>query len=82
MRVLFVTQQIDYELQGILHLSSALKAAGHQVALAVGAHEDPVAVAKEFRPGIVGYSVITDSQRYYLQLNRSIKQEAERQPES
>jgi hypothetical protein len=29
MRVLFVTQQIDYEPQGIMHLSSALKVAGH-----------------------------------------------------
>ena len=75
MRVLFVTQQIDYEPQGIMHLSSALKAAGHQVALAVEAHEDPVAVAREFRPGIVGYTVITGSQQYYLQLNRRIKQE-------
>ena len=77
MRVLFVTQQIDYEPQGIMHLSSALKAAGHQVALAVAAHEDPVAVTREFRPGIVGYSVITGSQRYYLQLNRRLKQEVD-----
>jgi anaerobic magnesium-protoporphyrin IX monomethyl ester cyclase len=75
MRVLFVAQQIDYEPQGIMHLSSALKAAGHQVALAVEAHEDPVAVAREFRPAIVGYSVITGSQRYYLELNRRIRQE-------
>ncbi len=77
MRVLFVTQQIDYEPQGIMHLSSALKAAGHQVALAVEAHEDPVTVAIKFEPGIVGYSVITGSQRYYLQLNRRIKQEVD-----
>jgi anaerobic magnesium-protoporphyrin IX monomethyl ester cyclase len=77
MRVLFVIRQIDYEPQGIMHLSSALKAAGHQVALAVAAHEDPVAVAREFRPGIVGYSVITGSQRYYLQLNQRIKQEVD-----
>jgi len=77
MRVLFVTQQIDYEPQGIMHLSSALKTAGHQVALAVEAHEDPVAVAIKFGPGIVGYSVITGSQRYYLQLNRRIKQEVD-----
>ena len=51
MRVLFVTQQIDYEPQGIMHLSSALKAAGHQVELAVAAHPDPLAVARAFVSG-------------------------------
>jgi anaerobic magnesium-protoporphyrin IX monomethyl ester cyclase len=75
LRVLFVAQQIDYEPQGIMHLSSALKAAGHQVELAVGAHQDPVAVAREFQPDVAAYSVITGSQRYYFDLNRRIKAE-------
>jgi radical SAM superfamily enzyme YgiQ (UPF0313 family) len=72
-RVLFVAQQTDYEPQGIMHLSSALKAAGHQVDLAVAAYHDPVAMACEFQPGVVGYSVITGSQRYYLDLNQRLK---------
>jgi anaerobic magnesium-protoporphyrin IX monomethyl ester cyclase len=72
-RVLFVAQQIDYEPQGIMHLSSALKAAGHEVELAVGAHQDPVAVAGEFQPDVAAYSVITGSQRYYLDLNQRLK---------
>jgi radical SAM superfamily enzyme YgiQ (UPF0313 family) len=72
-RVLFVTQQIDYEPQGIMHLSSALKAAGHEVELAVAAHHDPVAVARDFRPDVAAYSIITGSQRYYLDLNRRLK---------
>ena len=75
MRVLFVAQQIDYEPQGIMHLSSALKAAGHQVELAVAAHYDPVAVARDVQPDVVAYSVITGSQRYYLDVNRRIKAE-------
>jgi radical SAM superfamily enzyme YgiQ (UPF0313 family) len=70
---LFTAQQIDYEPQGIMHLSSALKAAGHQVELAVATHQDPVQVAREFRPDVAGYSVITGSQRYYLELNRRLK---------
>ncbi len=74
-RVLFAVQQIDYEPQGIMHLSSALKAAGHEVELAVGAHHDPVAVARVFQPDVVAYSVITGSQRYYLDLNRRLKAE-------
>lgn len=73
MRVLFVTQQIDYEPQGIMHLSSALKAAGHQVELAVAAHHDPLAVARAFEPDVAAYSVITGSQRYYLDVNRRLK---------
>jgi hypothetical protein len=33
MRVLFILKQVDYEPQGILHLSSVLKQAGHEVRL-------------------------------------------------
>ena len=77
MRVLFVTHQIDYEPHGIMHLSSALKVAGHEVALAVDALEDPVRVAKEFQPGIIGYSLITGSHRYYYQLNRRLKEKVD-----
>ena len=71
--MLFIAQQIDYEPQGIMHLSSALKAAGHQVELAVATHHDPLEVAREFKPDVAGYSVITGSQRYYLELNRRLK---------
>jgi anaerobic magnesium-protoporphyrin IX monomethyl ester cyclase len=74
-RVLFITQQIDYEPQGIMHLSSALKGAGHQVELAVAAHHDPIAAARELQPNLVAYSVITGSQRYYLDVNRRLKAE-------
>jgi anaerobic magnesium-protoporphyrin IX monomethyl ester cyclase len=74
-RVLFVADQIDYEPQGIMHLSSALKAAGHQVELAVAAHHDPLAVARDFQPDVAAYSVITGSQRYYLKVNRRLKAE-------
>jgi len=72
-RVLFILDQVDYEPQGIMQLSSVLKAAGHEVALAVATLEDPVAVAQRFRPQILAYSVITGSQRYYLDLNRRIR---------
>jgi radical SAM superfamily enzyme YgiQ (UPF0313 family) len=54
-------------------LSSVLKAAGHQVELAVAAHGDPVAAALAFRPDVVAYSVITGSQRFYLDLNLRLK---------
>ena len=77
MRVLFIAQQTDYEPQGIMHLSSSLKAAGHQVDLVVATHQDPVEVAREFQPDVAAYSVITGSQRYYLDVNRRVKREVE-----
>jgi len=73
-RVLFAIKQIDYEPQGILHLSSMLKAAGHEVALTIASAENPVQFAVDFAPHVVAYSVTTGSQGYYLELNRRIKE--------
>lgn len=73
-RILFIEQQIDYEPQGLMHLSSALKAAGHQVELAVATHHDPIAIAHEFQPDVAAYTILTGSQRYYLDLNRRLKE--------
>ncbi len=77
MRILFVEKQIDYEPLGLLYLSSVLRQAGHEVRLAVASDEDPVAVAREWQPGVVGYSVYTGSQGYYRDLNLRIKEAAE-----
>jgi radical SAM superfamily enzyme YgiQ (UPF0313 family) len=74
MRVLFVEKQIDYEPLGLLYLASVLQSAGHEVRLAVAADEDPVAVARAWQPGVVGYSVYTGSQSYYRDLNLRIKE--------
>jgi radical SAM superfamily enzyme YgiQ (UPF0313 family) len=60
-----------------MHLSSALKAAGHEVDLAVATHQDPVAAAREFQPDVAAYSVITGSQRYYIDVNNRVKREVE-----
>ncbi len=74
MRVLFILKQVDYEPQGILHLSSVLRDAGHDVSLCIVNQQDPIDAVSEVRPGMVGYSVTTGLQHYYLQLNRQIKQ--------
>ena len=73
MRVLFVTQELSYEPQGIMSMSAVLKQAGHEVALTVANLEDPVAYAVQYRPDILGYSVMTGSQRGYFDLNRRIR---------
>ncbi|PKO21561.1 MAG: hypothetical protein CVU38_14100 [Chloroflexi bacterium HGW-Chloroflexi-1] len=73
MRVLFVAQELSYEPQGIMVLSAVLKQAGHDVALTVANREDPVAYAVQYRPDVLGYSVMTGSQRAYFDLNRRIR---------
>jgi anaerobic magnesium-protoporphyrin IX monomethyl ester cyclase len=77
MRILFVEKQIDYEPLGLLYLSSVLRQAGHEVRLSVASEQDPVAVARDWRPDVVGYSVYTGSQTYYRDLNLEIKEVAE-----
>jgi radical SAM superfamily enzyme YgiQ (UPF0313 family) len=73
MRVLFVLKQADYIPLGLMHLSSVLKPAGHQVDLTIAGYEDPVQAARRFAPDVVAYSVATGQQPYYLALNRTIK---------
>jgi len=74
-RILLVIKQVDYEPLGLLYISSVLRAAGHEVRLSIAASQDPVAVARDWQPGIVGYSVFTGSQRFYRDLNLRIKQQ-------
>ena len=74
MRVLFVEKQIDYEPQGIMQLSACLKQAGHEVFLAIASQEDPITLAQDVEPDILGYSVMTGSHQYYFNLNRTIRQ--------
>ncbi len=73
MRVLFVAQEISYEPQGLMWMSAVLKQAGHEVALTVADKEDPVAFALAYQPDILGYSVMTGSQRGYFDLNQRIR---------
>ncbi len=73
-RVLLVEKQIDYEPLGLLYLAGALRRAGHEVRLSIASEEDPVAVARDWRPGVVGYSVYTGSQAYYRDLNLRVKE--------
>lgn len=56
-----------------MSLSAVLKQAGHDVGLTVASIEDPIAYAVQYRPDILGYSVMTGSQRGYFELNRRIR---------
>lgn len=74
MRVLFVLKQIDYEPIGLMQLASVLQQGGHETRLVAASTEDPVAVARAWQPRILAYSVWTGGQRYYIELNRQIRQ--------
>jgi radical SAM superfamily enzyme YgiQ (UPF0313 family) len=73
-RVLFVERELSYEPQGIMSMSAVLKQAGHDVALTVESMEDPVAFAAEYQPDIIGYSVMTGSQRAFFDINLRVRQ--------
>ncbi len=73
MHLLFIIKEIDNEPHGIMHISSVLKQAGHQVSLVVATEADPLDTARQLRPDVVGYSVYTGTQHYYLDLNQRIR---------
>jgi anaerobic magnesium-protoporphyrin IX monomethyl ester cyclase len=72
--VLFIIKEIDNEPHGILRVSAALKQAGYQVEMVVGTEEDPVEAALRLKPDVLAYSVYTGTQRYYLDVNRRIRE--------
>ncbi len=73
MHILFIAKEIDDEPHGILLISALLKKHGHRVSLVVASEQDPVQAALRLRPDVVGYSVYTGTQLYYLDVNRRIK---------
>jgi len=75
MRVLFILPQFSLgrEPLGILYLSSALKASGHQTMAVLPNRKSVLAATATFRPDIVALSLVTFYHRPYLELNRWIK---------
>lgn len=72
-RVLFVIKDFIIESLGIMYLSSALKAAGHQTDIVKADIEDFEAKVKKFSPHIIGYSVITGHHKFFLGVNSKLK---------
>jgi len=54
-------------------LAAVAKAKGHDVALAVGSNNHILSKAQDFRPDLVGFSVLTGYQKRYLQLGQALK---------
>ncbi|MFH1434112.1 MAG: cobalamin B12-binding domain-containing protein, partial [Pseudomonadota bacterium] len=76
MRVLFIYRMVYQDPLGVLYLASVLKRAGHEVhyidaVLDKNWEENAVRLA----PDIVGYSVLTGNQRFYLEINSRLKKQ-------
>lgn len=74
MRILFLAARArSIEPFGIMSLVPALRQHGHQVALLEADAPGLPQRVRTFQPDVIGYSVCTGAQRYYLELNRQLK---------
>lgn len=75
MKILFITDVTYKEPLGILYIASVLKENGHECDILAPNIEknELVNQVKKFSPDIIGYSVITGSQKYYLAINNELK---------
>ncbi len=77
MRVLFIKHDPTYaEPLGLMQLSAALKAAGHETKLIFSYWPDLLARVRAYRPGLIAYSSTTGIHRTYAIINRWLKQHA------
>jgi len=81
MNILFISDAAEnysvggFEPLGIMYLTSALKEAGHQVAICGAGRNEVKKYLSKFRPQVVAYSATTGAHRLFLNLNRRIKSE-------
>jgi radical SAM superfamily enzyme YgiQ (UPF0313 family) len=73
LHLLFVIKEIDNEPHGILRISSLAKQSGHRVSLVVATEEDPQIAAQRLQPDVLGYTVYTGTQQWYLETNRQLQ---------
>ncbi len=75
MNILFLVAKLHaIEPFGIMSLSPQLKRRGHRVALLEAESPDLVNAVRGLRPDVIGYSVCTGAEQYYLSLNRCLKE--------
>ena len=75
MRILFLAAKLHtIEPFGLMSLSPHLRRDGHSVALLEAEDPSILETAHLYRPDVIGYSVCTGSEKYYLALNRSLKE--------
>ncbi len=70
---LLLVQSLFVEQFGIMTLSAVAKEKGHDVLLAIGSDSHILEKAREFKPHVVGFSVLTGYQKRYLTLGKELK---------
>src|SRR5258707_8495130 len=76
-RLLFL-QNIDYEFLGPMYVSSMVKGAGHDCRLLIGQTLDDFENGiEQFNPDLVGFSIMSGSHHWAVDLAQKIKQEYE-----
>jgi anaerobic magnesium-protoporphyrin IX monomethyl ester cyclase len=79
MRILFIYKDINLNGPfGILSLSAALRAAGHETGLALVERKGFLARVQDFKPDVLAYSLTTGFHRYYLEINHKLRAELAR----
>ncbi len=74
MRVAFIVRDISlHEFLGIEILSAVLKQKGHQVKLIRASRRNWFKKLQNFSPQVVGFSIITGSHNFYIELCRQMK---------
>jgi len=72
MKALLINKPFFIEPLGMMYLSSSAKKSGHQVELSLTS-EDLEKKISEFNPDVIGYSVMTGDQDFYMDINRKLK---------
>ena len=72
MKFLFINKPFIMELLGPMYLSSTIQDLGHETELSLN-NEDLEEKVRNFKPDMVGYSIMTGDQDYYDSINRELK---------
>lgn len=73
MRVLLATPTKDDQPLGLMYLSSVLKQKGHEVRGVMLRHQDIFSIVANFKPSLIGFSVMTGEQKLCLETNAELK---------
>ena len=75
MAKLLFLQNLEYELLGPMYISSMVKSHGHECRLVLGKHlSDFSGVIEEYCPDMVGFSVMSGSQMWAVDIAGEIKE--------
>lgn len=71
-KVMFL-QKLWFPLEGVMALSTALKHAGHETAVAVGNEEKILKEIRAFGPDIISFPIITPYRKFMMETSRKIR---------